>query len=207
MSNKQQQNTELKPVILASTSPSRRSILKSAGIVFTARSPDVDEDILKKKFTGSPKKLALMLAEKKALSLSSKYELALVIGADQVLSFKGDAFNKPKSLEEAKKNLKLFRGKTHKLESATAIAHKGKIIWRHEETPKLTMRNFSNNFLEHYIESAGEKTLLSSGGYSIEREGAQIFSKVKGDFFSIIGLPLIPLLQKLIKLKSAGVLE
>ena len=88
MSNKQQQNTELKPVILASTSPSRRSILKSAGIVFTARSPDVDEDILKKKFTGSPKKLALMLAEKKALSLSSKYELALVIGADQVLSFK-----------------------------------------------------------------------------------------------------------------------
>ena len=105
MSNKQQQNTELKPVILASTSPSRRSILKSAGIVFTARSPDVDEDILKKKFTGSPKKLALMLAEKKALSLSSKYELALVIGADQVLSFKGDAFNKPKSLEEAKKTL------------------------------------------------------------------------------------------------------
>ena len=206
MNNRKQHEGSLKRVILASSSPSRRKILNSSGINFSAKAPDVDEDSLKKKFKGTPKKLALMLAEKKALSLSSKHSSALIVGADQVLSFRGSAFNKPKSLKEAKKNLKLFRGKTHKLESATAIAHNGKIVWRHEESPKLTMRNFSNAFLEHYINSAGDKTLLSSGGYSIEKQGSQLFSKIEGDFFSIIGLPLIPLLQKLRKLNCEGVL-
>ena len=97
MNNKKQQEDNIRRVILASSSPSRRKILNSSGIKFSAKAPDVDEESLKKKFKGTPKKLALMLAEKKALSLSSKYSSALIVGADQVLSFKGSAFNKPKS--------------------------------------------------------------------------------------------------------------
>jgi septum formation protein len=198
---------EKRNIILASSSPSRRKILNAAGINFLSKKPAVDEEVLKTSFKGNPKNLALMLAEEKALSISQDYSNSYVIGADQVLSFKGASFNKPKTLKQAKENLMVFRGKKHKLESATAIAHNGRIIWRHQESPVLTMRNFSDSFLNSYIKIAGDKTLLSSGGYSIEKEGLQLFSKVEGDFFTIVGLPLVPLLQKLRKLKPVGILE
>ena len=198
---------EKKNIILASSSPSRRKILNATGIKFLSKKPTVDEEVLKTSFKGNPKNLALMLAEEKALSVSQDYSNSYVIGADQVLSFKGASFNKPKTLKQAKENLMVFRGKKHKLESATAIAHNGRIIWRHQESPVLTMRNFSDSFLNSYIKIAGDKTLLSSGGYSIEKEGSQLFSKVDGDFFTIVGLPLVPLLQKLRKLKPMGILE
>ena len=198
---------EKKNIILASSSPSRRKILNATGIKFLSKKPTVDEEVLKTSFKGNPKNLALMLAEEKALSVSQDYTNSYVIGADQVLSFKGASFNKPKTLKQAKENLMVFRGKKHKLESATAIAHSGRIIWRHQESPVLTMRNFSDSFLNSYIKIAGDKTLLSSGGYSIEKEGLQLFSKVEGDFFTIVGLPLVPLLQKLRKLKPVGILE
>ena len=198
---------EKKNIILASSSPSRRKILNATGIKFLSKKPTVDEEVLKTSFKGNPKNLALMLAEEKALSISQDYSNSYVIGADQVLSFKGASFNKPKTLKQAKENLMVFRGKKHKLESATAIAHSGRIIWRHQESPVLTMRNFSDSFLNSYIKIAGDKTLLSSGGYSIEKEGSQLFSKVEGDFFTIVGLPLVPLLQKLRKLKPVGILE
>ena len=196
-----------KDIILASSSPSRRKILSATGVKFLSKKPAVNEEVLKMSFKGNPKNLALMLAEEKALSVSQNFNKSYVIGADQVLSFKGAPFNKPKTLKQAKENLKLFKGKKHKLESATTIAHKGRVIWRHQESPMLTMRNFSDSFLNSYIKMAGVKTLLSSGGYSIEKEGLQLFSKVEGDFFTIVGLPLIPLLQKLRKLKPIGILE
>ena len=198
---------EKKNIILASSSPSRRKILNATGINFLSKKPTVDEEVLKTSFKGNPKNLALMLAEEKALSVSQDYSNSYVIGADQVLSFKGASFNKPKTLKQAKENLMVFRGKKHKLESATAIAHNGRIIWRYQESPVLTMRNFSDSFLNSYIKIVGDKTLLSSGGYSIEKEGSQLFSKVEGDFFTIVGLPLVPLLQKLRKLKPVGILE
>ena len=111
---------------MASSSPSRRKILNSSGIKFSAKAPDVDEDSLKKKFKGTPKKLALMLAEKKALSLFSKHSSALIVGADQVLSFKGSAFNKPKSLKEAKKTLNFLGVKHINLSQQQQLPLKGK---------------------------------------------------------------------------------
>ncbi len=197
----------VKRVILASESPSRKNILKSSGIDFTSVPSGVNEDKIKEVFKGSPKDLALALAEIKSISVSKIKRSALVIGADQVLSFKGRPFSKPGSLKQAKENLLLFKGKKHILESATTIAYDGKIVWRHQDSPCLTMRKFSNKFLNLYLKKAGKRTLLSSGGYSIEKEGSQLFSKIEGEFFSIIGLPLVPLLQKLRKLKATGVGE
>jgi septum formation protein len=196
-----------KRVILASESPSRKNILKSSGIDFTSIASGVNEDEIKEVFKGSPKELALALAEAKSTSVSKIIRSALVIGADQVLSFKGKPFSKPGSLKQAKENLLLFKGKKHTLESATTIACDGKIVWRHQDSPCLTMRKFSNKFLNLYLKKAGKSTLLSSGGYSIEKEGSQLFSKMEGEFFSIIGLPLVPLLEKLRKLKAKGVDE
>ena len=194
-----------KKIVLASESPSRKNILKLSGIDFVSIVSGVNEDEIKDIFKGSPKELALILAEAKAISVSKKIQSALVIGADQVLSFRGKPFNKPRSLRQAKENLLLFKGKKHTLESATTIAYGGKIIWRYQDSPCLTMRRFSNKFLNIYIKKAGKNTLLSSGGYSIEKEGSQLFSKIEGEFFSIIGLPLVPLLGKLRKLKARGI--
>ena len=194
-------------IILASSSRSRRKILSDAGVKYKSMKPPVDEESLKNGFKGSTKKLALMLAERKALSVSKKYKESIVIGADQVLSFKGKVYNKPKTIKEAEKNFKLFKNKTHYLDSATVIALNNKIIWRNEQSPKMKVRNFSDKFLKNYLKEAGKEVTFSAGGYSIERNGIQLFSKIEGDFFTIVGLPIIPLLEKLRKIKSAAVIK
>ena len=194
-------------IILASSSRSRRKILNNAGVKYKPIKPLVDEERLKKDFKGSTKKLALMLAEKKALSISKKYKNTIVIGADQVLSFKGKVFNKPKTLKEAERNFKLFRNKIHYLDSATVIAYNDRIVWRNEQSPKMKVRNFSDKFLKNYLKKIGTGVTYSAGGYSIEKEGVQMFSKVEGDFFTIIGLPIVPLLEKLRDLNSNAVIK
>ena len=194
-------------IILASSSRSRRKILNDAGVKYRPIKPLVDEERLKRDFKGSTKKLALMLAEKKALSVSKKYKNAIVIGADQVLSFKGKVFNKPKTLKEAERNFKLFRNKIHHLDSATVIAYNDKIVWRNEQSPKMKVRNFSDKFLKNYLKKIDTGVTYSAGGYSIEKEGVQMFSKVEGDFFTIIGLPIVPLLEKLRDLNSNAVIK
>ena len=194
-------------IILASSSRSRRKILSDAGVQYKSMKPLVDEESLKNGFKGSTKKLALMLAERKALSVSKKHKESIVIGADQVLSFKGKVYNKPKTIKEAEKNFKLFKNKTHYLDSATVIALNNKIIWRNEQSPKMKVRNFSDKFLKNYLKEAGKEVTFSAGGYSIERNGIQLFSKIEGDFFTIVGLPIIPLLEKLRKIKSAAVIK
>tara|TARA_Y100001936_G_scaffold216699_1_gene228096 strand:- start:128 stop:730 length:603 start_codon:yes stop_codon:yes gene_type:complete len=194
-------------IILASSSRSRRKILSDAGVKYKSMKPPVDEESLKNGFKGSTKKLALMLAERKALSVSKKHKESIVIGADQVLSFKGKVYNKPKTIKEAEKNFKLFKNKTHYLDSATVIALNNKIIWRNEQSPKMKVRNFSDKFLKNYLKEAGKEVTFSAGGYSIERNGIQLFSKIEGDFFTIVGLPIIPLLEKLRKIKSAAVIK
>ena len=194
-------------IILASSSRSRRKILSDSGVQYKSIKPLVDEEYLKKGFKGSTKKLALMLAEKKALSVSKMHKDTIVIGADQVLSFKGKVFNKPKTIKEAEKNFKLFKNKIHYLDSATVIAYNDKIIWRNEQSPKMKLRNFSDKFLKNYLRKAGKEVTLSAGGYSIEKDGIQLFSKIEGDFFTIIGLPIIPLLEKLRELNSVAVIK
>lgn len=194
-------------IILASSSASRRKIMDATGIKYTSLKPLANEEKLKKNFKGTTKKLALMLAEKKALSISNKYNDCYVIGADQVLSFKGKAYNKPKTMKEALENFRLFRNKTHYLDSATVISLNNKIIWRNEQSPKMKMRNFSDEFLKDYLKKVGNQVTFSAGGYSIEKDGAQLFSKIDGDFFTIIGLPVIPLLEKLRKLNANGIIN
>ena len=194
-------------IILASSSRSRRKILSDAGVKYKSMKPPVDEESLKNGFKGSTKKLALMLAERKALSVSKKHKESIVIGADQVLSFKGKVFNKPKTIKEAEKNFKLFKNKIHYLDSATVIAYNDKIIWRNEQSPKMKLRNFSDKFLKNYLRKVGKEVTLSAGGYSIEKDGIQLFSKIEGDFFTIIGLPIIPLLEKLRELNSVAVIK
>ena len=192
-------------IILASTSKSRKSILKLAGVNFSALGSGVDEEKIKKSYKGSIKDLALILAKKKAQSISKRHKDCYVIGADQILSLNGKIFNKPKTLKEAKKNLLLFRGKTHYLNSATVIFFDNRAIWKNEQSPKLKMRDFSDKFLENYLKDVGKNVKFSAGGYSLEDKGSQLFSKIEGDFFSILGLPLLPLLEKLRKLNALGI--
>ena len=116
-------------------------------------------------------------------------------------------YNKPKTTKEAEENFRLFRNKTHYLDSATVISLNNKIIWRNEQSPKMKMRNFSDEFLKNYIKKVGNQVTLSAGGYSIEKQGAQFFSRIDGDFFTIIGLPIIPLLEKLRKLNADGIIK
>lgn len=182
-------------VILVSTSPIRQTVLKHAGVDFTVRSPLADEARLKKTLgVAKPEDIAMALAEAKARSVSEPESLDLVIGADQVLELAGEVFDKPRDLTEARAHLSALRGKTHELHSALACARGGKIIWRCASTARLTMRSFSQAFLDSYLTRMGGEATRSVGAYKLEGEGIQLFEKVEGDYFTILGLPLLPLL-------------
>lgn len=187
--------------ILASTSASRQAMLKSANVPFEAIPPYVDEDELKFSLQAqkaSPRAIADALAETKALKISSRIPGALVLGCDQVLSYgKVEMMDKPRSLEEAREHLQLLAGKEHKLISAAVIAQNGKPVWRVVDTASLTMRTFSPEFLDDYIAREGEALLTSVGCYRLEGLGSQLFSRINGDFFTILGLPLLQVLEYL----------
>lgn len=187
--------------ILASTSASRQAMLRSAGVSFEAIPPRVDEDELKASLLAqkaSPRAIADALAETKALKISSRIPGALVLGCDQVLSYgKAEMMDKPRSLEEAREHLQLLAGKEHKLISAAVIAQNGQPVWRVVDTATLTMRNVSPEFLDDYIAREGEALLTSVGCYRLEGLGAQLFSRISGDFFTILGLPLLQVLEYL----------
>jgi|TARA_B100001105_G_scaffold133948_1_gene107205 septum formation protein len=188
-------------IVLASSSPSRRKILKNAGIDFLVTKPLITENKEKKKYKGPPKKLALYLAEKKALSIKTQKD-TIVVGADQVLFFQGKVFDKPRSINEAKKHLLLLSGKTHNLVCGTVIAKNDRIVWKHTEECKMTMHKLEKNYLDHYLKLTGKKILKSVGAYTVEGCGVRLFRKIDGDFFSIVGLPLIPLLNEIRKLEK-----
>ncbi len=182
-------------VILASTSPIRRTVLQNAGVAVSVRPPLTDEAELKKTLgPAKPEAVALALAEAKACSISKAGALELVVGADQVLAFAGAIFDKPRGLAEARTQLSALRGKTHELHSALACARGGKIVWRCVKTARLTMRSFSNLYLESYLGRMGGEITRSVGAYKLEGEGVQLFEKIEGDYFAILGLPLLPLL-------------
>jgi septum formation protein len=171
-------------------------MLEAAGLDFAVEVPRVDEAAAKTGLRAegaTPRGQAVALAELKALSVSARHK-GLVIGADQMLALEGQAFDKPRSAEEAREHLVQLRGRTHELITAAAVARNGVVIWRHIDTPRLTMRAFSDAFLDDYFVRAGEGALTSVGAYQLEGLGAQLFDRVEGDYFSILGLQLLPLL-------------
>ena len=186
-------------IILASGSASRRSLLAGAGVQAQSIKPNVDEDAAKRSMRSeglSVSNQAMRLAEMKAVKVSSQVE-GLVIGGDQMLNLEGEAFDKPINLDGAAKHLKKLSGKTHTLETAIVIAENGEPIWRHMARPHLTVRILSDSFIRSYIQSCGPPLLTTVGAYQLEGLGAQLFSKIEGDYFSILGLPLLPLLDYL----------
>ncbi len=186
-------------VILASTSASRSSLLRHAGVAFEAMRPGVDEDAAKAALLGEgvgPLQIADALAELKAVRVSSRAE-GLVIGADQTLDLDGELFDKAETLEQARERLARLRGRPHKLHSAVVVAQGGQPIWREVQTATLWMRPFTDDYLEGYLARRGEGLLSSVGCYQLEEEGVQLFSRIEGDYFAILGLPMLGLLDLL----------
>jgi septum formation protein len=185
-------------IILASTSKIRNSILLNAGLSFSCQAPSLDEETAKSNLGDiSAKNLASELAKLKALSIEAT--TGIVIGADQTLSCHNTIFHKPESLTAARSQLNELRGETHTLHSALACTQNGKIIWSTCEEAHLTMRNFSDSFLETYISVCGNDIQNAVGGYQLEKQGVQLFDEIEGDYFTILGLPLLPLLTFLRK--------
>jgi septum formation protein len=188
----------MKSLILASKSPFRKQLMENAGLIFEIKSATIDERALEKSLQEQGKDamaIALHLASAKARHINANDEC--VIGSDQTLSLNGQQFHKPKNKEEAREHLRRFSNKTHHLNSAVVIAHQGKIIWQHCATAHMTVRPLSEVFIEHYLQKMGEKVLSSVGAYQFEGLGIQLFEKIEGDYFTIIGLPLLPLLAQL----------
>jgi len=184
--------------ILASASPIRATLLKNAGASAEIRPARVDEDELKAALRAekvSPRDQADHLAEAKALAISRRAPGMLVLGADQILAFGEESYDKPKDLDEARRQLQLLRGETHRLYSAAVIAQDGAPIWRAMGEARLTMRLFTDTFLNEYLATIGEDAMTTVGGYKIEGPGAQLFSAIRGDHFAILGLPLLEVLD------------
>jgi septum formation protein len=186
-------------LILASASGGRAAILRNAGLTFHQKPANIDEraledEILRRDGRLEAGRLSLELASEKARAVSALHPDALVIGADQVMVCGGLLFAKPVDIHGARKQLSHLLGKAHNLHSAVAVALGGDIHWQHVEKATLTMRAFSEAFLDDYLAAEGEAVLASVGAYRIEGRGIQLFSRVEGDHFTIIGLPLLPLL-------------
>jgi septum formation protein len=187
-------------LILASGSAHRRALLENAGIAFAVEVATLDERALEAPLQDSgvlPEDVALVLAEAKAVDVSERHPGALVIGADQTLSLGDRVFHKPADMEEARRTLLALSGRTHRLNSAVVLAQDGVTVWRHVAIAGMTMRALDPGFIGRHLARAGDKILSSVGAYQIEAEGIQLMEKIDGDLFTIIGLPLLPLLAEL----------
>ena len=184
-------------LILASASPSRRQLLANAGLVFTIEPSGIDEDEVKRSLGGraAPQELASTLAEMKAVRVSARHPEAMVVGADSTLACNGRMFDKPPDLAAARSQLQTLRGQTHELFSSVVVARGGERLWHWSERARLTMRPLNDGFIDSYLARAGEDVLTSVGAYQLEGLGAHLFSRIDGDYFTILGLPLLPLLS------------
>jgi len=196
------------PLILASGSNSRARVLEAAGLAFIVEPPGLDEAVMRQAVGGkgslSPHDVAEVLARAKAEAVSDLAPKAYVIGGDQVLALGDTIFSKPDSMEAARRQLLDLSGRTHTLHTAVAVATDGETIWAETTIATLSMRKLSPEFIGRYLAAAGEEVLSSVGAYQLESLGVQLFEKVDGDYFSILGLPLIPLLDTL---RREGVIE
>ncbi|MGI8841039.1 MAG: Maf family protein [Caulobacteraceae bacterium] len=187
------------PLTLASRSTIRAVLLRAAGVGFEIVAPNVDEATAKRELLAAgaaPRQIAEALAAMKAVAVS-RGRRGLVIGADQTLELDGALHDKAPNLEAARYQLTFLRGRMHTLHSTVTLARAGDVVWSHVETARLTMRAFSEDFLDNYLARAGASVLASVGGYQLEGEGAQLFEAIDGDYFAILGLPLVPLLEAL----------
>ena len=184
-------------VVLASSSKTRREILEKAGIVVEAIAPRVDEEEIKQSMKAEKAgaaEIAEVLAEQKARSVSHQRPRDLVIGADQILEMDGRIFSKPHDLAAARDALADLRGREHDLFSCVCVLRDGQRLWHKLDRATLTMRDFSDEFLDSYLRSIEDHALAGPGSYRIEDVGSQLFSHISGDYFTILGLPLLPLL-------------
>jgi nucleoside triphosphate pyrophosphatase len=187
-----------KPLVLASKSTVRRAVLTDAGIPVEVDPAGIDERAVEAGAAGGGAgAVAALLAREKARAVAARRPGRIVLGCDQTLALGDRRFSKPADRAGAHAQLQVLRGKTHALHSAVALVHDGTILFEHREAAQLTMRPFSNVFLESYLDAAGAAVTASVGGYQLEKIGIQLFDRIEGDHFVILGLPLFALLQYL----------
>lgn len=187
-------------LILASSSASRQMLMRNAGLTFSAIPADIDERALDEQLErdgASPEEVALQLARAKALAVSALYPEALVLGCDQTMALGARVYHKPKTMAEAEAHLLSLSGKVHRLNSAAVLVRHGEVVWQIVSSAELTVRTLSAEFVSRHLKRVGEKALSSVGAYQLEGEGIQLFTSIEGDYFTILGLPLLPLLSKL----------
>jgi len=189
------------PLVLASQSSARRMLLTAAGVSVEAHPADLDERGLEaaavRQSVGA---VAALLAREKAIAVEREYSSRLTLGADQTLSLGGERFAKPANREAARSQLRALRGRTHELHSAIAFVQHGAVLFEHVGVARLTMRTFSDRFLDLYLDAAAEAVTASVGAYQVESLGIQLFERVDGDYFTVLGLPLMEALQFLRRL-------
>ncbi|MFP4313077.1 MAG: Maf family protein [Alphaproteobacteria bacterium] len=181
-------------LILASKSASRRQMLENAGLNFTCVPAEIDERAVEKKLQASPKKLTAELARLKALAVADKHKDALVIGSDSTVEFDGQSLSKAQNKEEAVQKLMRLSGKTHYLVSSVAVAKGRLILWETTQSARLKMRSFDEAFARRYIEKIGDAAMDCVGAYQLEALGPWLFEEIEGDYFTILGMPLINLI-------------
>ncbi len=187
-------------LILASKSQARIAMMTNAGLVFDTAPAEVCEATFKTARladNAGPAAIAADLADAKAIDVSNRYPTALVLGADQTLELEGRLFDKPANLNDARAQLLVLRGRTHQLHAAVSLASGGKVVWRTLDTATLHVRAFSDAFLARYLAAEADEIVQCVGAYRLEGLGAQLFDRIEGDYFTILGLPLLSVLEAL----------